>query len=55
MTKTTDQESPYHDVDATIHSNEKRNWLSPKIEVWESVNIELAGGVGADGGFATYF
>lgn len=44
-----------HGEDASIKHTEKRNWIRPNLETWESVNIEGAGGAGADGGiFSTY-
>ncbi|CAM4114007.1 hypothetical protein AQBE111736_00265 [Aquirufa beregesia] len=35
-------------------TDEKRIWVSPKIEDWESVNLEFAGGIGPDGASKTY-
>ncbi|MFL0162570.1 hypothetical protein [Aquirufa salirivi] len=33
---------------------EKRNWVSPEISNWENDNIEIAFGIGVDGGSKAY-
>ncbi|MHA8061896.1 hypothetical protein PQG22_11570 [Aquirufa beregesia] len=33
--------TPPNGVDATMKCSEKRNWVSPKIEVWEYINMGL--------------
>ncbi|MFL0162573.1 hypothetical protein [Aquirufa salirivi] len=35
-------------------TQEKKNWISPKIAFWENENIENSGGLGADGGSKAY-
>ncbi|NHC49563.1 hypothetical protein G9H65_09470 [Cytophagaceae bacterium 50A-KIRBA] len=41
-----DQKIPLENTNETV----KKNWISPNLKAWESVNIELAGGKGVDGG-----
>ncbi|CAM4114102.1 hypothetical protein EWU23_03565 [Cytophagaceae bacterium 50C-KIRBA] len=57
MTKTSKNnpiESPSLGVDSSTNFNEKRNWISPEINIWNSENIEAAGGAGGDGLGQTY-
>lgn len=52
--KNTTLGSTSHGKDTFNKHTEKRNWISPNLDAWESVNIELLGGVGGDGAFSTY-
>ena len=41
-------------VEKSISKAEKRNWVSPEINQWESVNIGLNYGGVVDGGSKSY-
>ncbi|MCZ2474613.1 hypothetical protein G9H61_04100 [Aquirufa ecclesiirivi] len=41
-------------VEKSNSKEEKRVWISPKLEDWENTNIEFHLGGAADGGVQTY-
>ena len=41
-------------VENAIEAHEKKTWISPTIEHWEHIHIEISIGGGADAGHSAY-
>lgn len=41
-------------IEKSNEADEKKTWISPKIEHWEYIHLELTAGGGADGGHSAY-